>query len=66
MYSLTQKGNLASLAGALVIILQLFGIDIPAEDVMTILAAVAIIAGPIVSWIGRYRVGDITAGGFRK
>lgn len=66
MYSLTQAGNLTALAGAVVILLKLFGVEIPAEDVATVLSAIAIVAGPLVSWIGRYRIGDLSVGGFRK
>lgn len=64
-YSLTQAGNLTAIAGAIVIVLKLVGVDVPAEDVATVLAAIAIIAGPIISWIGRYRQGDVSVAGFK-
>lgn len=65
MYSLTQAGNLTALAGAIVVILQMFDITVPAESVMTVLSAIAIVAGPIISWYGRQRIGDLTPLGAR-
>ena len=63
MYSLTQGGNLTALAGLIATLLKsFFGIELVPDSVEKVLIAVGI----IISWIGRYRKGDLTVVGFRK
>ena len=65
-FSLTQSGNLVAFAGLIVIVLKLFGIDIAEEEIQSFIGAFVVIIGIIVSWIGRYRVGDLKINGVRK
>ena len=63
MYSLTQGGNLIALSGLISKIVNLiFGIDIIPSEIEALLIAIGI----VVSWIGRFRIGDISLAGFRK
>lgn len=62
MMSLTQSGNAVALAGLLSEILSSFGVAIVADDISKVIIAVGI----VISWIGRYRKGDLTVLGFRK
>lgn len=61
-YSLTQGGNLAALVGLINIVLKYFNISIASDEVSTILIGIGI----VISWIGRYRQGDLKLSGFRK
>lgn len=62
-YSLTQGGNLTALAGLTVLILKnVFQFEVATDEVSQIIIAMGI----VLSWVGRYRKGDITLGGFRK
>lgn len=65
-YSLTQGGNLAALAGVVVLLLQALKIDIAPAEVETFIGAAAALVGLGTSWYGRWRKGDITVGGFKK
>lgn len=65
-YSVTQGSNLASIAGAVVILARLLGYDLPMDDVVTVIAAVAIVIAPIVSYVNRHMKGDVTPLGFKK
>lgn len=66
MYSLTQAGNIGQLIG---LVLSLFGHNVAPEAIdgfLTVLGAIISIGGLAVSWIGRYRKGDVTLGGWKK
>lgn len=65
-YSLTQSGNLATILGMIMLVLKFYNINIAQEELQTVIGGLLSIAGVIVSWIGRYRVGDLTKLGFRK
>lgn len=65
-YSLTQTGNIAALAGLVTLIANHFGWRIVSAEVESLIGAAIVLVGIITSWIGRTRVGDLTAGGFRK
>jgi len=65
-FSTTQAANLASIAAILVILLKAFGIVLETEQVTTFLAVGVLILSPIVSYINRWRKGDLTALGFRR
>lgn len=64
--SLTQTGNYTALAGVLVYVLNLLGVHIVQEEIEKVIIAVVCIVGIVTSWIGRYRIGDLTAAGTRK
>jgi hypothetical protein len=61
--SVTQIGNYVAVISFL---LQLFHVNIGSEEVSKAAEAIATIIGLGVSWYGRYRIGDLTVGGFRK
>ena len=62
-YSTTQLSNYTALAGMLVIVLKYFGIDMPAESIVTLLAGLAVLGGIVTSLINRYSKGDVTIAG---
>ena len=67
MYSLTQAGNLTAFAGLVVFLVRQFlGFEIVQEDVQKGIEAVVLLVGIVTSWIGRYRKGDLTLGGFKR
>lgn len=66
MYSLTQAGNITALAGVIGLIFNLFKIDIDQSELVEVLSAIVSVTGIIISWVGRYRQGDISLGGFKK
>ena len=65
-FSLTQTGNLTALIGVVMFALRYFEINIAQEEIQALLAAGLSFFGIILSWIGRYRKGDLTKLGFRK
>jgi len=65
-YSLAQAGNVTALAGILVTILNYYGYTILQTELEAIIGAIVVIVGIIISWVGRYRKGDLTVAGFRK
>ena len=64
-FSLTQSGNLTVIIGMIMLILKYFQINIAEEEIQILIGGVLAVAGVVVSWIGRYRAGGITLGGFR-
>lgn len=64
-YSLTQGGIIAAVAG---IFLVQFGFsDTCSNEVITkLLPVIGALPGVATAWIGRWRKGDITLGGFKK
>jgi hypothetical protein len=66
MYSLTQAGNLTALVGLLAMILKYFHINISEDEVQAVIGGIMTLSGIIISWIGRYRQGDIKLSGFKK
>ena len=65
-YSLAQGGNLVVIAGFLVMIARHYRLDIAENEVVAVLGGLVTVVGVVMSWIGRYRAGGITLGGFRK
>lgn len=65
MISTTQQTNFLSLAGALVVILGYFKIQINVNDMAMLIGACVTILGIILNTIHRYQKGDITALGIR-
>lgn len=65
MLSRTQATNYLSLAGALVVILGYFKVQINVNDLATLLGALATILGIILNFINRYKKGDVTIVGIR-
>lgn len=65
-FSVTQTTNFVALAGALVVILQIFGIEIDQGQLAELLGACAVIIAAVISLINRYKKGDITLAGARK
>jgi len=65
-YSITQTSNYTALAGMIVIALKYFGVDIPAESVVVVIAGGMTLYGIIRSIINRYQKGDVTISGAIK
>ena len=65
-FSLTQSGNLTVIIGMIMLILKYFQINIAEEEIQILIGGVLAVAGVVVSWVGRWRVGDLSLGGFRK
>jgi hypothetical protein len=65
-YSVTQASNYTALAGMIVIALKYFGVDIPAESVVVVIAGGMTLYGIIRSIINRYQKGDVTISGAIK
>lgn len=65
-YSETQAYNYTALAGMVVIVLNYFGVEVPAESIVVIMAGAVTLFGIVKAIIHRYKKGDVTIGGFRK
>ena len=66
MISTTQQTNFLSLAGALVVILGYFKIEINVNELSMLIGALATILGILLNFYHRYQKGDISAIGIRK
>lgn len=66
MISTTQQTNFLSLAGALVVILGYFKIQINVNDLAMLIGAGATILGILLNFYHRYQKGDINVIGARK
>lgn len=65
-YSVTQASNITVVVGLIVLILNHFHVNIGSDEISAVIGAAISIVGVIVSWVNRYKKGDLTAGGFRK
>lgn len=63
--STTQATNYLSLAGALVVILGYFKIQINVNDLATLIGAIATIVGILWNFYHRYQKGDVNLVGIR-
>ncbi len=64
-YSVTQTANYTALAGMLVIVLARLGVDVPAEDIVVIIAGLVTLYGIVRSIWNRYQKGDVDVMGRR-
>jgi hypothetical protein len=65
-YSVTQAANIGAFIGVIVLLLNYFKINITQEEVQTILGAAITIGSIIISFINRWRKGDIKFSGVKK
>ena len=65
-FSTTQASNIGVFVGVLVIILKYFKINIASEELQTIIGAAITVVSGIISFINRYKKGDLTVVGMRK
>jgi len=67
-FSVTQGSNIAVFAAAIALVVKYFKPDagITQEEVGVLLAAVATLVAAVISFINRFKKGDLTLGGFRK
>lgn len=65
-YSVTQAGNFVAVAGIIVVLLSKLGIAASVEEVATVIGGAVALVGTVISWVGRYRQGDVTPLGFKK
>lgn len=64
--STTQASNYAALAGMVVIVLKYFGIEVPAESIVVVIAGLMTLVGIVTSIVNRYSKGDVTLQGTYK
>jgi hypothetical protein len=64
-YSVTQTSNYAALAGMVVVVLNYFGVEIPAEQIVVVIAGFVTLAGIVTNLVNRYSKGDVTVAGKR-
>ena len=64
--SVTQASNYTALAGMVVIVLKYFGIEVPAESIVIVIAGLATLVGIVTSIINRHSKGDVTVMGKYK
>jgi hypothetical protein len=65
-YSVTQAANIGAFVGVIVLLLNFFKINITQEEVQTLIGAAITIGSIIISFINRWRKGDIKLSGFKK
>ena len=65
-FSTTQASNITILAGFLVMVARHYRWDIAQEEIVALLGGLAVAVGVIVSFVSRYRKGDLTIIGARK
>jgi hypothetical protein len=65
-FSITQATNLTALAGAIVVIARLFNHEFDQSQIEALLGAIAVIIATVISFINRYKKGDVTLAGTRK
>ncbi len=65
-YSVTQAANIGAFVGMIMLLLNYFKINITQEEVQTLLGAAITLGSIIVSFINRYRKGDIKLSGVKK
>ena len=65
-YSMTQAGNLTAFAALIVFVFRMFNFDVAHSDMLDLVNAVAIAGGIVVSYVGRFRKGDLKVTGGRK
>jgi len=66
MISTTQTTNYLSLAGALVVILGYFKIQINVNDLAMLIGAVVTVLGTLLNFYHRYQKGGVTILGIRE
>ena len=67
-FSTTQATNFASIAGAIVVIVKLFdpSIEIEVGEVAIFLGACAVVVSSVISFVSRFKKGDVNIVGVRK
>jgi len=64
--SVTQFSNIGAFIGLVMLVLNHFKINITQDEVQAVLGAVITLGSLIVSFVNRYKKGDITLGGIKK
>lgn len=65
-FSITQATNFVALAGAIVVIAKLFKVDLDQSQIEALLGASAVIIATVISFINRYKKGDVTLAGVKR
>lgn len=65
MMSTTQKTNYLSLAGALVVVLGYFKIQIDINELAMLIGAIVTVGGTLLNFYHRYQKGDVSLLGAR-
>jgi len=64
--SVTQASNLTAFIGVLMLILSHFKVNVTQEEVQTVAGAVITLVSILISFINRYKKGDIKLSGVKK
>lgn len=64
--SVTQFSNIGAFIGLLMLVLNHFKINITQDEVQAVLGAAITLGSLIVSFVNRYKKGDITLSGIKK
>lgn len=65
-FSITQTTNFVALAGAIVVIAKLFKVELDQPQIEALLGAVAVIIATVISFVNRYKKGDVTLAGVKR
>jgi len=65
-FSITQATNFVALAGAIVVIAKLFKVELDQSQIEALLGASAVIIATVISFINRYKKGDVTLAGVKR
>ena len=65
MYSVTQGSNIVVFIAVLTLLAKKLNWDLTEEDITTIIAAAVALITIIVSYVNRYKKGNITLAGFK-
>ncbi len=64
-FSTTQASNLAAIIGVIMLLLNAFKVNITQEEVQTLIGGLLSVSAIVISFISRYKKGDLTKLGFR-
>jgi hypothetical protein len=64
--SVTQASNIGAFIGVLMLVLEHFKVNITQDEVQVVLGAIITLSSLIVSFVNRYKKGDIKLSGVKK
>jgi len=65
-YSVTQGSNLAAIIGVIMLLLNLAKVNVSQDEIQTLIGGILAVAGIVISFINRYKKGDLKLSGVRK
>lgn len=64
--STTQVTNVTAMAGVIVMVLQLFKVEVAQDEVVSVIGAALTIISIITNFVNRYQKGDVSLAGVKK